>query len=208
MSASNCLSNFRTGIQKINSYISIAFEQDSEGNDLYPEYQKEFIVTSAFLKMFIYWEEFLEKIFINYLLGEPSVDGTQVNAYVSPQSLEHAQKILIGTQKYVDWANHEIVRRLANIFFENGEPFATNIASISVDLSDLKTIRNAAAHVSSTTQHKLDALSSRITSRTVSNTSVSKLVMTLHPNDQSHTVLQSYQNILDIAAENISRNHT
>ena len=208
MSISNRLANFRTGIQQTNSYISIAFELDSDGNDLYPEDKKEFIVTSAFLKMFIYWEEFLEKIFINYLVGEPSIDGTQVNTFVSPQSSEHAHKILIGTQKYVDWANHEIVRRLANIFFENGEPLATNMASISTELSDLKTIRNAAAHVSSTTQHKLDALASRITSRTVSNISVSKFVMTLDPNNQSVTILQSYQNILDISAENIARNRT
>ena len=170
--------------------------------------KKEFIVTSAFLKMFICWEEFLENIFINYLVGEPSIDGTQVNAFVSPQSQEHAHRILIGTQKYVDWANHEIVRRLANIFFENGDPLATNIASISSELSDLKTIRNAAAHVSSTTQRNLDALSSRITSRTVSNFSVSKLVMTLHPTNQSLTILQNYQNILDTSAENIARNRT
>lgn len=208
MSISNCLDNFRTGIQQINVYISIAFEQDGAGNDLYSEDKKEFIVTSAFLKMFIYWEEFLENIFINYLVGEPSLDGTQVNTFVSPQSPEHARKILIGTQKYVDWANQEIVRRLADIFFENGEPLATNIASISTELSDLRTIRNAAAHVSSTTQPKLDALASRISSRTSSNISVSKLVMMLDPNDQSFTILQSYQNILDITAENISQNRT
>ncbi|MBW2741527.1 MAG: hypothetical protein JRE64_22400 [Deltaproteobacteria bacterium] len=208
MSILNCLANFRTGIQQTNDYISIAFQQDSNGNDLYSVDKKEFIVTSAFLKMFICWEEFLENLFINYLIGEPSIDGTQVNTFVSPQSPEHAHKILIGTQKYVDWANHEIVRRLANIFFENGEPLATNIASISSELSDLKTIRNAAAHVSSTTQRKLDALSSRITSRTVFNISVSTLVMMLHPNNQSITILQSYQNILDISAENISRNRT
>jgi len=208
MSILDCLAKFRTGIRQTNDYISIAFQQDSNGVDLFSMDKKEFIVTSAFLKMFIYWEEFLENLFINYLVGEPSIDGTQVNTFVSPQSQEHAHKILIGTQKYVDWANHEIVRRLASIFFENGDPLATNIASISSELSDLKTIRNAAAHISSTTQNKLDALASRITSRTVSNISVSKLVMTLDPNNQSITILQGYQNILDISAENIARNRT
>ena len=40
----------------------------------------------------------------------------------------------------------------------------------------------------------------------VVNTSVAHLVMNLHPKDKSKTVLQYYQNILDIVADNIAAN--
>jgi hypothetical protein len=208
MSLADSLSEFRAGIAQTNSFISMAYEQDSDGNDIFESTKKEFVITSAFLKMFIYWESFIEESFSKYLTGELSTDGTGVACYISPNDREHALKILIGTQKYVDWANHEIVRRLANLYLENGNPFASNIASISSELSDLKTVRNAAAHLSSTTRHQLDALSTRVLSRNMTNTDVATFMMQLHPLDSTKTVLQYYQNLLDIAAESIAANRT
>tara|TARA_R110002124_G_scaffold234747_1_gene400058 strand:+ start:1265 stop:1891 length:627 start_codon:yes stop_codon:yes gene_type:complete len=208
MSLVDSLYEFRAGIAQTNNLISIAYEQDADGNDLFDSTKKEFVITSAFLKMFIYWETFIEESFSKYLTGELSTNGTSVICYISPNNREHALKILIGTQKYVDWANHEIVRRLAKLYLENGEPLASNIASISSELSDLKTVRNAAAHLSSTTRHQLDALSSRVLSRNITNTDVATFMMQLHPSDSTKTVLQYYQNLLDIAAESIAANRT
>ncbi|MFK5951404.1 MAG: hypothetical protein QM500_21830 [Methylococcales bacterium] len=208
MSLADTLSVFRAGIVHTNNLISMAYEQDTTGNDIFDADKKEFVISSAFLKMFIYWESFVEDSFSKYLTGELSTDGTGVMCFVSPNDREHALKILIGTQKYVDWANHDIVRRLANLYLENGDPFASNLASISRELSDLKTVRNAAAHLSSTTQHQLDALSTRVLGRPISNTDVAAFMMQLHPLDSSKTVLQYYQNLLDITAENVAANRT
>lgn len=208
MSLADTLEEFRAGIAQTNSLVSMAYEQDSHGNDIFDSKKKDFVISSAFLKLFIYWESFIEASFSKYLIGELSTDGTAVTCFVSPSDRDHALKILIGSQKYVDWANHEIVRRLANLYLENGEPLASNIASISRELSDLKTVRNAAAHLSSTTQHQLDALSTRVLGRTISNTDVASFIMQLHPSDSTRTVLQYYQNLLDLAAENISANRT
>ncbi|MGY6588813.1 MAG: hypothetical protein ACXIUB_11080 [Wenzhouxiangella sp.] len=206
MSLSDCVSDFRSGVSKINTIIQKAYDTDSGGNDIFSDYQKHFIVSSAFLKMFIYWESFIEESFVNYLIGEASTDGTYVNRFVTPNNRTHALKLLIGTQKYVDWANHEIVKRLANLYLEDGEPFSTNISAITTDLADLKTIRNAAAHLSSTTQHPLDALASRVLGRQVSNTVVGQFIVQLHPTNASKTILQNYQDVLDVAAENIAAN--
>lgn len=208
MSLADTLAEFRAGIAHTNNLISMAYEQDSNGNDIFETDKKNFVISSAFLKMFIYWESFVEDSLSKYLTGELSIVGTKVTRFVSPNDREHALKILIGSQKYVDWANYEIVRRLANLYLENGEPLASNLAAISTELSDLKTARNAAAHLSSTTQHQLDALSSRVLGRTITNTDVATFMMHLHPSDSSKTVLQYYQNLLDIAAENIASNHT
>lgn len=194
------------GITQINTFISIAYEQDDKGNYLYDDIKQEFIITSAFLRMFIYWETFIEDAFSKYLIGKNSTLGTTVECYMTPDSQGHALKLLIGTQKHVDWANHEIVRRLAQLYLKDGNPIVSNIDSISSELADLRTIRNAAAHISSTTQKQIDALASRISGKNVVNTSVARLVMSLHPKDTSKTVLQFYQNILDIGAENIAAN--
>ena len=208
MSLANTLVEFRSGIAQTNNFISMAYEQDSNGDDIFDPNKKDFVISSAFLKMFIYWESFIEEAFSKYLTGELSTDGTGVACFVSPNDKEHALKILIGTQKYVDWANHEIVRQLANLYLENGDPVASNMASISRELSDLKTVRNAAAHLSSTTQHQLDALSTRVLGRPIRHTDVASFMMQLHPLDSTKTVLQYYQDLLDIAAENIAANRT
>jgi hypothetical protein len=206
MSLADSLNNFRAGIIQTNTFISIAYEQDANSNYLYDDIKKEFIITSAFLRMFIYWESFIEDAFSKYLIGKSSTLGTMVECYMTPDDQGHALKLLIGTQKHVDWANHEIVRKLAQLYLKEGNPIVSNINSISGELTDLKTIRNAAAHMSSTTQKQVDALASRISGKNVVNTSVAHLVMNLHPKDKSKTVLQFYQNILDIVAENIAAN--
>ncbi len=208
MSMEETLVNFRQGITQVNNYISMAYEQDGAGTDIFDERKKEFLISSAFLKMFIFWESFVEDAFSKYLTGQISTDNTEVTCYVSPTNRQHALKILIGTQKYVDWANHEIVRRLASLYLENGDPLGSNISAISSELADLKTIRNAAAHLSSTTCAQLDALATRVLNRPVQNASITSLLMHIHPLDETKTVLQYYQNILDIAAENIAANRT
>ncbi|MDD2661562.1 MAG: hypothetical protein PHY54_18075 [Methylococcales bacterium] len=139
-------------------------------------------------------------------IGQLASDYAALIGPTRADSQGHALKLLIGTQKHVDWANHEIVRRLAQLYLKDGNPIVSNIDSISSELADLRTIRNAAAHISSTTQKQIDALASRISGKNVVNTSVARLVMSLHPKDTSKTVLQFYQNILDIGAENIAAN--
>lgn len=202
------LSEFRSGISKVNNYIAIAYKTADDGSDICTSDEKEFIISSSFLKMFIYWEGFLEKAFIIYLTGGTSTSGDTLTKYVNPLDEAHAHKMIIGTQKYVDWANHEIVRRLSSLYFENGSPIQSILASIATNLSDLKNIRNAAAHISTTTQTKLDGIASRTLGTSISNTTVDQFIMQPHPEDSSITILQYYQNILDIAAENIAGNQT
>ena len=207
MPLNQVLSAYRSGINQVNSLISFAYRQNANQDYVHSNSIQEFITTSAFLRMFIHWEVFLENAFVEYMVGEPSITGGSVQCYVSPADRAHAHKILIGTQRYVDWANYDIVIQLAALFFVDGEPFKNNLSAIREGLIDLRTIRNAAAHLSSTTQPKLDALATRKLSRSVSRISVSNLIMALDPHSPpgtTNTFLQSYQLLLDITAENIS----
>lgn len=203
MTIASSLEKFRSGIKDINSFISMAYPP---GEQLEKE-KIAFIVESSFLKMFICWEEFLESVFALYLIGEKSTDGKKIECHVNPIDIDHAHAILIGSQTYFDWANSEMVQKLAKIFLKDGEPLHSNLSSISTDLKDLKTIRNAAAHISRSTQTKLNAAASRITRKTVTSITVTDLVMTMHPDKayKDKTIFQYYQNILDITAENIAK---
>jgi len=197
------LQNYRDKIVEGNSYITLAHRLDASGNYEFPELIRFFITESAFLKMFIAWESFLEETFICYLMHEPSLTGKSITTYVNAIDESHAHKIIIGTNSYVDWANPEIVKKIASVYFENGEPYSTILRSINTDLLDLRTVRNSAAHLSSTTGHKLDALCSRYYSRHCVNMTSAKFLLDSNPNNTSQTILQSYFDLLDIAAENI-----
>ena len=174
MSFGDILTKYRDGVSQTNGYINMAYESDSHGNDVFDDEKKDFIISSAFLKMFIFWEEFLESSFLTYLTGEPSTSGTTVDCCVTPRDLDHASEILIGTQNYVDWASCDVVRRLAKIYLSDGDPISSNLLSISRELADLKTVRNAAAHMSSTTGHKFNALATRVLGVHTTNGKVSQ----------------------------------
>ncbi|PKI00275.1 hypothetical protein [Glaciecola sp. 33A] len=208
MALIDALSAYRIEVTKVNGYVDLAYEQDAAGNSIRSNEDVEFIVTSAFLKLFIAWEGFLENSVVAYLTGEASLGGNMITKYANPIDVEHAHKILIGTQKYVDWANIDNVNKIASIYFEEGEPFKTALNSISTDLSDLRVIRNASAHISSTTQNKLDAVASRVLRRSVTGINVSDFITKMSKEDTSNTVLQLYQLKLDITAENIAHNRT
>jgi hypothetical protein len=117
-------------------------------------------------------------------------------------------EVLIGTQRYVDWASHEVVRKLALIYFDSGEPIAPNLQAVSRELADLRTMRNAAAHVTSTTQRTLDALATRIMRANRISVSVEGFLLEIHPDHAGVTILQYYQQILDVVAENIAKNQS
>lgn len=71
---------------------------------------------------------------------------------------------------------------------------------------DMKSIRNSAAHISSTTTSKLDGVASRILGLTASNYSAYRLLFSNDPIIAAtpKTVLERYIEILDVAAEQIA----
>lgn len=199
------LNTFRASVLETNGFIALAFQQDAAGAYILPQNQRDFITDSAFLKLFIAWETFLEHSFIQYMLGEPSILGTAVVRYVQPRDEQHANKLLIGTQKYVDWSNPDIVKRLCNLFFDTANPFDTFISSMMTDLFDLKTVRNAAAHLTSTTRQQLDSVGTRRLKRPCTNLKVSDYIFAIDPDSASgDTILTTYLNKLDVGAEGIA----
>ena len=205
MSLNDSLTTFRNSVDEANSFIALAFQQDGNGNYALPQNQREFLTDSAYIKIFITWETFLENSFIQYMLGELSILGNAITRYVQPLDEQHANSLLIGTQRYVDWSNPDIVKKLCNLHFAPDNPFDTYVSSMRADLFDLKTIRNAAVHLSTTTRQQLDSLGTRKLRRPCNNLKVSDIIFAVDPDSAANeTILTTYLNKLDVSAEGIA----
>ncbi|MCS5491793.1 hypothetical protein [Algoriphagus limi] len=198
------LDNFRNSVAECQQFITYAHNRYTSGGYKVQASLRKFISESSFLKLFIAWEKFLEESFIDYLMNEQSILGNRPAKFANPIDREHAQKLLIGTQKYVDWSNPEITRRLSIIYFHQGYVFNSELGAIQTDLFDLKTIRNSAAHLSSTTSSQLDALSTRLLRTPCHGYTAYDLLFSLDPLNAGQTILNKYITVLDITAEKIA----
>jgi hypothetical protein len=167
--------------------------------------QRRFITEAAFLRMFIVWERFLEQSFVRYLLGDPSTTGGHVVRYMTPVDEAHAHRVVVGTLKFFDWSLPDRIRTMAGHFFKDGEPFETVLKGIHSELMDLKTMRNAAAHLSTSTSSQLDALGTRLLRQPVNQIDVYDLILATDPKASRITILQGFLDTLDAAAEAIAR---
>lgn len=206
MALTQHLADFRATNTELVSHITFANAKYANNSYKIRRNLREFISESAFLRIFICWETFVENCFVDYLLNEPSILNNRPAKWANPINKDHAQEIIIGNQRFMDWSNPEAIRKVSQIYFHEGYVFNTALSAINNDLMDLKTIRNSAAHISSTTVSRLDGLSSRILTATCVNYTAYKLLFSVDPRSTipNQTVLDRYLQLLDLAAEEIA----
>ena len=198
------LQEFRDSIAAARRLIAAAHVTDATGSFIWPEQDRQTVSEASFLKVFIAWESLQEKAFIEYLVGTASGAGNTVRCHATPLDRTHANQMLVGIMKFVDWSTPDVVRKLSRNFFVGGEPFEGTLAGIHSDLLDLKTIRNAAAHLASSTAQQLDALASRKLQRSVSGISAASFLLSVDPTSTAgDTILEVYVALLDAAAYRI-----
>lgn len=112
----------------------------------------------SFLKTFLFWEWFIEKSFISYMMGIKTNSGYCPQTHVIPNNEQHAYDFVKEGRDYADWTSLDIIFRKAKLFFKNGEPFYNSLIPISQDIQDMKTIRNAIVHMSSKTKDNFESL--------------------------------------------------
>lgn len=120
--------------------------------------ERALVTEACFLKLFIALEEFLEASFVHYLVGRMSTARWRPSKYAKPPTSDHAHKMLLGQQRFVDWSTPDTVVKYAELYFLDGEPFKTPLSGAATQLQDMKTVRNSTAHMSTTTQAKLEGL--------------------------------------------------
>lgn len=185
MPLADILAAFRTEVDQCNSLIAHAHALNPSGHPLFPITDQRQITIAAFLNMFISWETFLECTFIGYMTGASTIGGRFPVKYVSPNNAGAARAMVIGTQRYFDYANHENVRKIARMFFENGDPFEPHISAMIQDLADLRTMRNASAHITSTTQTALESLALRTFGQPKTGIDLYRFLTALDPRSNS-----------------------
>jgi hypothetical protein len=206
MTLAVALANFQNSAAQCDSLIANAHKTDSAGAYIHTDIDKELITAAAFLNLFIAWESFLEDVLTKLMTGNPTIGGILPTRYVSPPSIEAAQKLLIGINRYFDFANHDYVKQVSNMYFLNGYPLEPHLSSISQDLADLKTMRNASAHLTSTTQAKLNGLALRIFTTPHPGISLYSLLIASDPRSPSRqTVYATYKDRLITAASLIAQ---
>jgi len=206
MPIAKALGDFKASVVQCESLIANAHKVDAAGFPIFPEIDRQQITVAAFLNLFIAWEHFLERSLCNLMIGAPTTGGGSPVRYVLPPSESAARSLVIGVRKYFDYANHKNVLKIARMYFKEGYPYEPHLSAIFSDLEDLRTMRNAAAHISSTTQKALEALAIRIFGNPRPNITLYQLLTSVDPKAASgETVLITYKNKLVIAATLISQ---
>lgn len=201
MPLANIVNAFQADVAQCDQLIVHAHGVDVAGNHILPLIDRKQITVAAFLNMFIAWETFLESAFAAYMTGEPTTAGRLPIRYVSPPSTDEAKVMVIGIQRFFDYGNHENVRKIARMFFQDGDPFEPHISSLIGDLADLRTMRNASAHITSTTQTALEALAQRIFGAPRPSIDLYTLLTSMDPRIHGGvTVLAAYRDKLLVGA--------
>jgi hypothetical protein len=179
---------------------------DASGNYEKPLYEREVVTNACFLNVFIALEEFFEASFGHYAMGRMSTASWRPSKFARPPSVAHAQEMFIGIQRFMDWSTPDHVVKLAKLYFAQGEPFVLPISSSKSQLDNMKTVRNATAHLSRTTQASLDAAYSRWTGAPVIGVNTYQMLMALSPSTSQTFYGASEQTVLAIVRQ-VSAHH-
>lgn len=206
MSLAKILNDFKTDVVQCDSLIANAHQTDANGNMLFPSLDRRQISVAAFLNLYVAWETFLEGSLAELMIGSATLSGSLPTRYISPLNVEAARTLVIGVHRYFDYGNYDYVRRMVQMYFKDGYPYEPHLGSISSDLADLRTMRNASAHITSTTQTALESLAMRVLSRPCSGINLYTLLTTIDPRSTTRdTIFLEYKNKLVVAAELIAQ---
>lgn len=206
LSIANALAAYNADVGQCLNLIGVAHQADLSGRYLLALRDREQITIAAYLNLFIAWEEFLECAFGAFMTGEVTLSGKAPVKYVLPTDKSHAGKMLVHMNQFFDFSNQDKVRKAASLYFKDGYPFEKPISSIHADLQDMKTIRNACAHLSATTQKPLESLASGLFGQPKPGISVYQLLTSIDPrnDDGSSTIFESCKDKLSAAADLIA----
>lgn len=185
MTLANALQEFQSSAAQCGSLIANAHRLDPAGVPILPLIDRKQITIAAFLNLFIGWETFLEDAVSKLMSGSLTIQGNAPIRFATPSTPESARKMLIGTLRFFDYGNHENVRKMVSIYFDRGYPFEPHFSAIMGELTDIRIMRNASAHITSTTQSALDALAQRILTIPQIGTDLYGLLLTIDPRSQT-----------------------
>jgi hypothetical protein len=165
--------------------------------------RRDTFVELAFLRAFTAWEIFLEDTFLLYLVGHKAPRAARPNRRGFPQDRFAASEWCTDGKEYAKWSVGD-VRRRADRWLENGEPFSPVLQGQQSRLEQLITIRNAIAHESSAARGKFENLVRRELQALPTNTTVGSFLISIMPaTTPPASFMEFYMNQLEKAARSI-----
>jgi hypothetical protein len=109
---------------------------------------KALIYESVLLRAARSHENFIEGVFLSYLLGEPTETGDVVGSFVTPTDRLHARRLISvsANARFIDWSEASTIRERSSVFFAPDSPLYTAASAKSSELAWIKKVRNQAAH--------------------------------------------------------------
>jgi hypothetical protein len=199
------LADFKASVVQCDSLIANAHKTDAAGVSLFPALDQQQITVAAFLNLFKGWETFLESSLAELMIGTHTVSGSKPIKYVAPSTINAAKALVIHVLRFFDYGNHENVRKVVNMYFQAGYPYEPHFSAAIDYLKDLRTMRNAAAHITSTTQVGLEALALRLLGMPSIGIDLYTLLMTNDPTSAGDTIYATYRDKLLITADLIAQ---
>lgn len=124
----------------------------------FPELQLFSLYEVAYLRLFVAWEDFLDRAFVYYLCGRSN--SVAPEALVAGQlfcsTIAEAEARLYGQQDYLLWHNPATVQRRASVHFQNGGLSSAVIASALTSLINFSAVRHRIAHGHEDSRRKFD----------------------------------------------------
>lgn len=203
----SAFNRFNSDVAQCDSLIATAHRVDAAGQFIFSSQNRKQITIASFLNLFIAWETFLEASIPLMMTGKKTMNGGRPKKFVSPKNLDKAQRILLHTnKKYFDFSNHDHVRTVIANYFDLGYPFQPHLSGLNADLLEMKTVRNACAHITTSTQNALDTLALRLFGAPHVGIDVHDLLTAIDPKSPTgDTVFGSYKTKLTIAVDLISQ---
>lgn len=206
MPLAQALAAFKADVAQCESLISNAHKVDAAtGATILPTIDQQQITVAAFLNMFKAWEAFLEASIGHLMIGAPTISGRAPVRFVTPPDRSRAARIIVGIARYFDYANYQYVRRIADVYFDQGYPLEPHLASINADLDDLRTMRNASAHIAASTQTALEGLATRLFGQPKPGITLYQLLTSTDPGTPAQTIFATYRSKLVVTAELIAQ---
>lgn len=207
MPLATLLAEFQAEIAQCDSLIASAHMTNAAGAPLFSIRDQKQVTVAGYLNLYIAWETFIESAVTELMLGNPTISGTAPVRYVIPTDAEHARALVMGAKRrHFDYGNPDELRTLVGDLFHAGYPFEPHVSGLVSDLKDMRTIRHACAHVSSTTQKALIGLANRILGAPPSTADVHMLLTALDPRvGGGNTVFSAYRDKLLVAAQLIAQ---
>lgn len=107
---------------------------------------RERLCEMSFLLIFTAWEEFLESTFELFLVSERKLIQV-VRQKIHVNNVSTAREVIRGERRqYVDWADPDVIRNRAKIFFKDGEPYESAVGTALFHLKRMRIIRNHTVH--------------------------------------------------------------